>query len=91
MTKPIVIDRPWWRHPIFPWGWRSLRKDVRPQDGQTIELSGRYAPGDGGGGVFTYLEPYGPAGLKLLEDLDEGIVIGAVDSVDGGERGIGDV
>jgi len=27
-NKPLIIaKRPWWRHPVFPWGWYSLKQD----------------------------------------------------------------
>lgn len=68
MTKPIVIDRPWWRHPIFPWGWYSLRRDVDPNSSERVTLSGYYAPGDAGHGAVYSV-------IRQQEQNDCGIVI----------------
>ena len=51
--KPLIIQkRPWWRHPIFPWGWYSLSQDVLLIVGSRFNADGCYSPDDGGGGEF---------------------------------------
>lgn len=54
MKKPIVINRPWWRHRIFPWVW-NLLSEVNPHLSNSLNVSGYYSPGDGGGGLFTFV------------------------------------
>lgn len=44
--KPVVVTpRPWYRHPIFPWGYYSLVNDKI--DRQFIQVDGYNIPGDG--------------------------------------------
>ena len=61
--KPLIVQkRPWWRHPVFPWGWYSLVQDSTSLSGMTFTLNsgptfhaeGQYSPYDGGGGYFTF-------------------------------------
>jgi hypothetical protein len=49
--KVIIMPRPWYRHPIFPWGWYSLTKD-KVDVSKILEADGYYSPDDGGGGTF---------------------------------------
>lgn len=50
--KLIIAKRPWWRHPIFPWGWYSLCMDKL--EGGKFEADGHYCDNDGGGGQFAF-------------------------------------
>lgn len=54
--KPVIVGhRPWWRHPVFPWGWYSLIADnltTNESGGPLIEADGYCTPQDGGGGKF---------------------------------------
>lgn len=52
--KPVVMTRPWWRHPIFPWGWYSLLQDRI--EGDRIESDGYWHPDDHHGGVWEWSE-----------------------------------
>jgi len=56
-NKPLIIGhRPWYRHPIFPWGWYSMTQDNISTETGVIEADGYYADSDGGGGAF-YWDP----------------------------------
>lgn len=57
--KLIVARRPWWRHPIFPWGWYSLVMDSFDVS-QPLIVDGYHAVGDGGGGAYRYEAPNEP-------------------------------
>ncbi|CAJ0710576.1 hypothetical protein ACPCHQ_11895 [Ralstonia thomasii] len=59
--KLIVGHRPWWRHPIFPWGWYSLSKD-RFDGASPLCVDGYHAPSDGGGGKYEYVVPHHSSG-----------------------------
>ncbi len=50
-NKPLVVSRPWWRHPIFPWGWYSTVRDNVDRPGEH-EVDGYLRPGDSGRGIF---------------------------------------
>ena len=51
--KPLIIaKRPFWRHPVFPWGWYSLLDILPKDDGEQYECEGHRKPGDGKGGAF---------------------------------------
>ena len=53
--KPLIVaTRPWWRHPIFPWGWYSIKQE--PIEGALIYADGYHKPGDGGGGLFSFVK-----------------------------------
>jgi hypothetical protein len=54
--KVITMNRPWYRHPIFPWGWYSLVQDKI--DAVDVMSDGFYKPNDGGGGRFKYCPNY---------------------------------
>ena len=61
--KPLIIaKRPFWRHPVFPWGWYSLTQDRISPDNSVIFPDGYYKPKDGGGGTLYWdaqeNEPY---------------------------------
>jgi len=50
-NKPLIIaKRPFWRHPIFSFGWYSICQDDIYGDDITAE--GFFKPGDGGQGKF---------------------------------------
>lgn len=52
MYKPIIVARPpWWRHHIFPWGWRRLENCILAAGGK-VRVDGYYKPNDGGGGLY---------------------------------------
>jgi len=54
--KPVIATkRPFWRSPLFPWGWYSLLSDEIKAE--TIETDGHVKPGDGGAGLYK-LEGY---------------------------------
>ena len=53
--KPLIIaKRPFWRHPVFPWGWYSLVQDDMRGDDFTAD--GYYSPNDSGGSTFIWVE-----------------------------------
>ena len=55
-NKPVIIQkRPWYRHPVFPWGWYSMSID--PLLGFDGFAKGFYKPNDGGGGRFKKIMP----------------------------------
>ena len=55
-NKPLIIaKRPWWRNPMFPWGWYSLVQDGIPTDKAPIFPDGYYEPKDGGGGGWCWI------------------------------------
>lgn len=55
-NKPVIVKRrPWWRHPVFPWGWYSLSQDRLASN--SIHTEGFYRPGDGSGGTWVW-SPY---------------------------------
>ncbi len=58
----IIGDRPWYRHPVFPWGVYSLRMDKIKVD-KSVEVNGYYVKDGGGGGTFT------PGGTKFDEEV----------------------
>ena len=48
-NKPVIIGyRPWWRNPVFPWGWYSIIQD----NIFCSDIDGHFRPNDGGGGSF---------------------------------------
>lgn len=51
--KLIIHERPWWRHPIFPWGWYSLKQDK--VIGDEVRADGFAMPSDGGGGLYQWV------------------------------------
>jgi hypothetical protein len=56
--KPLIIaKRPWWKHPIFPWGVYSLTMDRL--SGDKFEADGYFTEKDGGAGVFEYKSDIG--------------------------------
>ena len=68
----IVCSRPWWRHPILPWGWYSLLLDQLPTD---IELvaDGFKTPDDLNGGKYILrAEPDYDPGDDIVSDDDYG-------------------
>jgi hypothetical protein len=51
--KPVIVQkRPWWRNPIFPWGWYSMTQDNISD--KFIMTEGYYKLNDGGGGEFRW-------------------------------------
>jgi len=55
--KIISAKRPFWRHPIFPWGWYSLTNDSPTVfKTQIIKTDGCYKPGDGGDRIYNFLK-----------------------------------
>lgn len=48
--KVIIQKRPWYRNPIFPWGWYSIMQDKI--DAKIIEADGYYVPDGFSGGQF---------------------------------------
>jgi hypothetical protein len=58
--KPVIIQkRPWYRSPVFPWGWYSLIQDNLMEIGKVIDADGYFKPNDNGGGKFRGAE-YNP-------------------------------
>ena len=53
MNKPRVFARPWWRHPVFPWGWIGFN-DIK--DGN-YDFCGFYKPNDGGACSYKMVSP----------------------------------
>lgn len=73
-NKPLIIaKRPWWRNPIFPWGWYSLTMDSL--SGDSFNVDGYYCPADSGGSTFIWVED-----SELPED--DGVIM-TVDSEKG--------
>jgi hypothetical protein len=54
--KVIIMRRPLWRHPVFPWGWYSLMHDKF--EGDEVMSDGYLTPNDGGGGLFKFCPEY---------------------------------
>lgn len=51
--KQVIIHRrPWWKHPVFPWGVYSLKMDKF--DDVIVDVDGYFVTGDGGGGEYVY-------------------------------------
>lgn len=57
--KPVIAaKRPFWRHPIFPWGWYSLSHDACLLSYHWIKTDGHDRPYDRGGMSYNRIDGY---------------------------------